>query len=509
MTMEQSATFRRGKMKKLFALLWFLLFAFPANAQVLKSSTGNSLTSPVISTNMVWQGMSQGMQTTLQGFQSSTIRSNTNRTRHYSNVAFRYFRVIIPVTYSLYGTTVYDLFYPTTYSFQVGFEYPYTPATTGIGVRGAVTWGGANYKTYTYNTWTGAAYVISDVMDACALGACVNGQIPANSFFGLWTTIEAPTSAANQIPYVMNGSNSQQRYIGQTSSTSSAIVANGGSSDVALTATSITAEGTNVSGYSNIFTPAEMLIQVPAGTKSIAGLGDSICFGVGEGANTADTTNGDSMGDSYSNMGYMARWVNEVLGINFTNVACRGSDAFLYLATSQNWFARQQLLVAGNPTAIFSENGHNDISKGQTAAQMLANAKIVYAQVLNYLPGIKIVQTAITPDSTSTDNFVTTANQTAAAGWGNSSSIRGTFNDSYVRTVSSGLGNSGYCDPNPATEYSYVTQTPASETSLFNVTGSAYGYTYDGIHYDSYGAYKAATNMVCYNASGSLVTNPF
>jgi len=129
-------------MKKLLALL-LLLLAMPAGAQELATSSGNAVLSPIVNVGMKWQGMGQGMRAAIIGFDASTIRSNSNRTRHYSNVAFRYFRVVIPLFNtigSLYQDTLLNA--AASYSFQVGFEYPYTAANSGLAARVPVTWGG-------------------------------------------------------------------------------------------------------------------------------------------------------------------------------------------------------------------------------------------------------------------------------------------------------------------------------------------------------------------------------
>jgi hypothetical protein len=489
-------------MKKLLAL-FLVLVAFPAEAGVLGTSAGGKIVAPLIDLNQKWQGMGQGMQMTVQGFNSANLRSSLNRTRHYSNVAFRYFRVVIPVSYSTNGAGLADALYSgaeATLSFQVGFEYPYALANSGLAARTPVTWSGANYFTYNNSGWTGPGYIVSDVIDA--------GQtLPAGAKFGLWTTIELPSAAANAVPYTMNCTNYLERYIGSAGSSSSQIAALGGSSDAALTATSIAHTGTSQSGYSNCFTPAYLLIAVPASTKMVAGHADSIGYGIGEGTNSADT-NGDALGDANGNMGWMARWVIESLGMNFVNFG-RGSDRANYLATSANWQYRQQLLQLANPTDVLEENALNDLSAGRTVAQLLADLQTVYGIIAGLLPNARIVQTATTYVASSSDSFMTTGNQTPATFFGNSASRRGTFNDTYVRTAHSALGTVGFVDPNPALESGYVEGSAGTETSIWAVNGTANYLTTDGTHPDSNGATRAAANIQAFDASGNPVANPF
>lgn len=543
MTTEQPDIFQLGNMKKYHLFLIFLIAlcgikSATAATIILKSSTDNTILSPFLDPSMKWVACGQGMRMQVQGFQSSTIRSNLNRTRHFCGTDFRKYRVVFRLGYDVAGPPISDVLYTgsqAVLSFQEGLEYPYTAADTGLAARQAVTWSGNNYFTYNNSGYTGPGYIVSDVMDA--------GQtIPANAFFGLWTTVEGPSSAANLIPWVMNGTNYIERYTGNVTSTSSQIAALGGGSDVALTSTSITHVGTPEQGFATIYTPAFILIEVPTATKVVADLGDSISYGVGEGVYGAwatatahnlndivsstvysggglyiNTTSsctsgitapngtgtgisdgactwnyypgtlapGDVMGDANSSMGYMNRYV-VAQGLNYVNFG-RASDRMQYLATSLNWRYRQQLLALSNATIVVSENGHNDIAASTTAATLFTYGSSVVARIRALLPSAKIYVSAITPQSTSTDLFRTTANQTTQTGWGNSSSQRGVWDNTYIR-ANGGLNQDGFIDPNPALEAGYIEGNTGTETSKWFVNGLNNPVTTDGIHPNSAGA---------------------
>ena len=96
-----------------------------------------------------WRGVGQAMSIAVQGFAGGSNWSNTTRSRHYSNASFCRFRVVLPTFYPAGSNPIADTNFPTNYNFQVGFEYPYTNATTGISPRIPVTFNGATSTSYT------------------------------------------------------------------------------------------------------------------------------------------------------------------------------------------------------------------------------------------------------------------------------------------------------------------------------------------------------------------------
>jgi len=135
--------------------------------------------------------------------------------------------------------------------------------------------------------------------------------------------------------------------------------------------------------------------------------------------------------------------------------------------------------------------------------------KIMLKSVLDPKRVFKLTVKEFQPNSASTDDWATTINQTATAErWGGSTSARAVFNNNYVRTNGSAAGNNGFANPNVALEYAYTEGSPSNETSLWNVTGTPYGLTQDGIHPNSFGHARAAAGMVAYR-NGVLVSDPF
>jgi hypothetical protein len=439
------------------------------------------------------------MRQTVSGFSGGGAWSQCTRTRHYSNVPFRYARFVIATFHNI-GKPIADVDFEGSFNFQIGVEYPFITSFTGIGPRAAATFNGRNMASYV----SGAGpfgYIVSDIFD---FGATVS----AGNFFGLWTTIENAAGASagrGAIPGQTALSNNYQpgwqRYTGAMSSNNSLI-----SAATAFSATGITPATSAQGGGGWGFSPCMMLIQCAASYPSIFGIGDSIMYGVGEG-DPGSGPHGDSLGSALGNAGYAARWIYETLGYNFVNLG-RGSDAFVKFSAETAKY-RLKLLALANPTHILSQNSHNDISGPVKLPLIVSAAQGAYAAMRAAAPGVPIIQACCTPNSTSTDNWASTANQTAGGlRWGDAASVRGVFNDSYVRAPRSPLGVDGFIDPNTAMEFGYQEGAPQSETSLWNVTGAPYGWTRDGTHPNSFGHRSAAAGMLAYR-NGVGTADPF
>jgi lysophospholipase L1-like esterase len=489
----------------------------------------------------VWRGFNQASRIAVQGFNNAAGRmARTCRNRRYSCVPFRRFRIAIPVFY-LTGTPVADTLYSgaqAQLSFQIGFEYPYTPALSGLAPRIPVTFSGVNSTSYDNATWNPATgYILSDVID---LGFYVR------SFFGLWVTVELPTTGTNVLPYTVNGSNFLQRYLGVNDSATSAI-----SAGTALTATSIGAMTSAQAGGSNMFDPCVMLIEVPRNSRSAVTVGDSIAYGVGESV-AGSGSFGDSMGSALSNSGFIDRGLYEYARINNLNLG-RGSDAARYASAPANSRYRMQLAALANPTHVICQLLHNDMSYTFTAAtwntatayvkhtvltsggnfyictqagtsggganplsgtgQAISDNTCVWrymggslggaaqngayqvigdlAKMLDLLraaaPNAAIYQTTCTPDAATTDAYATTLNQTPNTGYAASNSRR--FNtNAKIRTPDAALGTVRVLDQNTLLEDGW----PGSETGKWVVDGSANYAVFDGTHPNSHGASIAA-----------------
>jgi lysophospholipase L1-like esterase len=284
---------------------------------------------------------------------------------------------------------------------------------------------------------------------------------------------------------------------------------------------------------------------------TIAVVGDSISYGVGEGV-AGSGSNGDTLGDALGNAGFISRGIFENVGYNEVNLS-RGSDGNKYLQTASNWTYRKELMVLANPSYVINENIHNDIaslpttanwaastaysqdavvlrlgnfylattggtsgstgptgtgssitdgavtgawiaadpgSSGRPAYNVFGEIANVNAQIKAALPGIKIIQMLATPTDNSSDAFETTANQTLQSGWGTATSSRGLL-DAQIRAKNPLLNISAVIDPNVYLEYNW----PTSETSEWLVNGTANYMTYDGTHPNSTGAMLAAPSI--------------
>lgn len=436
-----------------------------------------------------FRGMGQGLQAIPSTKSGGASIAQTSRVPVYSNSRFRYFRVCLPTFMALGSNPIVDTDFPNNFQFQVGIEYPYTASLTGIPARLAVTFGGSNVGSF--DTVAGPfGWLVSDVID-------IGSIVPAGTRIGIWTTIESAVVATNQLPVNTLASNFVAgRFSGMVNSATSLIATNN-----ALSATSILTASLLQTGVT-VYTPGFLLIQDLDGGKSIISIGDSITYGIGEGA-AGSGANGDCQGDANCNSGLVARYVVETLGHNHVNFG-RSTDGFKFLATSSNWKYRQAGLTLANPTHVLSANGQNDLN--QTNAATITNANTTYSLIHAAVPGIPVIQFCIKPNSTSTDAFATVANQTAGTGSGNSTTNRGKFNNLSVRNLA--MGNAGFIDANPILENGYVEGNTATETSLWIATGTADGYTADGIHPNSIGAPLAAANMYA-SLAGVQVSDPF
>lgn len=444
----------------------------------------------------IWRGNGQNMRYQVQGFGDGSNWSALYRSRHYSTVPFRYARFILP-TFISTGTPIADTDFTASFNFQVGVEFPYTLSYSGIPPRTPATTNGGNTASYTPGAGP-YGYVLTDVVD-------FGSVVPAYTYFGLWTTVENAAgsgSATNSLPYSVSASENYQsgyqRFSGATATATSMIASN-----AALTATSITPCGNTQSGSNGVYCPCAMLIQCDGQQPSTMGFGDSILYGIGEGG-PGSLTSGDSLGSALANAGYGARYVFETLGQNFVNFG-HGSDRYQYYSAT-NWKYRLLLATLCNPSSFLLQNSHNDASGGQSAALTISNAQACIAALRSAVPGVNIILACCTPDSQSTNSWIDATGQTARSGFGNSSSIRGTFNAA-VRANT--VGGKGFIDPNPALEYGYQEGVPADETSLWNFTGALYGYNQnDGTHPNSAGHALAAAAMYA-SLNGSQSANPF
>lgn len=185
-------------------------------------------------------------------------------------------------------------------------------------------------------------------------------------------------------------------------------------------ATDQTDVGTGVvaDSTSTVFGPCNI-----SGTRLAVGAdcviaGDSISAGeqdVGAGgtgvAYAAWSTGGGVAG------GFMARALTTAK-IGHVNIAQSGSTALQFAGAVQGKYRKRFIRGRANFTSNF---GVNDLSAGQTTAQLQANLVKIWTNAASRGP--RVFQTTITPVTTSTDGWVTTGNQTIANAGNNTNRI--------------------------------------------------------------------------------------
>lgn len=131
----------------------------------------------------------------------------------------------------------------------------------------------------------------------------------------------------------------------------------------------------------------------------------------------------------------------------------------------------------------------------QQAAQMAAAKMLVMDYWRASLPNIPVYDVCVVPQTTSTDNWTTVANQavnSSNGAWGANTSRRGRLN-ALIRGLFDLWQTAGYVDPNPYIEDGYVAGQPATETSKFKADGvTPKLYAIDGTHLAEFGAQEGA-----------------
>lgn len=488
-------------------------------------------------------GAAQGMRAVPQGKNGGANINTTAYTRHVFPVTFNRIKLIFSVFESI-GTPIADVLHSGStaiFSIQYGFQYPFNGAVTSLSPRTPFTFLGKTQNYYTFNASTHDAnygYVETDWLSC--------GLIPAGQPFQLMGTVELPAGSYNNaLPYMINATNNIDRWVGQSFSGSSRIAALGGASDFALNSTSITKLGTTQAGVSGIYTPAMALIETPLGTRCIVPFGDSLGFGNNEGQ-AGSSTFGDAMGNLNGSIGFVDRSIeNEglLMGVNISKgsdgykywktaanwkyrrqlallanpthiVAQGGVNDVTPTLTVNGWVANtvysQYAIASANSNIYMCEVGGTSAASGGpsgtgsaiadntvTWSHVMAlpgtasprGAALIYADmcqvhdlIMSLLPSVKIVKTAVTPNSTSTDSWVTDTNQTAATNWGDNTSRRALLNGLFS-SKQTRMKIAQIADPNTVLEFSYPTV-----TSKWVVNGVANYATQDGTHHNSKGA---------------------
>lgn len=170
----------------------------------------------------------------------------------------------------------------------------------------------------------------------------------------------------------------------------------------------------------NVYYPIAILGKTNTHTKTVALIGDSIMAGTGDN------------GYRYSSGGFATRALCNQTAYCFSTstiplyphvrVPLGGETLAQFIdQTSSNRYDNSRRMVTTYATNVISNYGTNDLSGGLTA--MKANLLVLADWYISR--GIKFYQCTLFPKTTSTDGWITTANQTVTA----QESIRTGFND--------------------------------------------------------------------------------
>lgn len=227
----------------------------------------------------------------------------------------------------------------------------------------------------------------------------------------------------------------------------------------------LTMSGSVTQATSNLFTPCAIVAYT--GKKAVAIMGDSKPAGNGE-------TSGTST-DGYGDAGYAARAIGPVAA--YLNLASQ-SDDLNHFVTAGNRVNRTAL--AAYASDMVWDYGTNDLSGGRTSGQIAAD----YATSLALFTTQRHWINTLCPRTASTDSWVTTGNQTAAA----TEAARLVVNTN-IRALGI-AGQTGCFDVADAIESSH-------NSGLFSIdtAGAAPARTGDGIHPNGLGHRKAALGV--------------
>lgn len=223
------------------------------------------------------------------------------------------------------------------------------------------------------------------------------------------------------------------------------------------------------------------------------GLGDSIVDGTGDSFTTplADTA---AAGDGW---GLVGRAVANQRA--YINCGVAGDDLETCVLGGNTNFRMSQLAYVKNG---IMEWGVNSISNGATLASLKANMLTLWTRAATFKrPDGRLFQTTIGPNTTSTDSWATTTNQTVKAGETNRVDLNDWIRDGApisggvpvatgapgIRAGEAGHPLYGYFDVADALE-------SARNSGKWKVDGTANKYTGDGLHPNQTGYYMVASS---------------
>ncbi len=227
-------------------------------------------------------------------------------------------------------------------------------------------------------------------------------------------------------------------------------------------------------GYGPVAIKATAFSGSPV-AKAFAGVGDSLIMG--------STDALDAIASGHGNIGYLGKAVSG--SYPYINLGIAGTTAMNNVPA--NFTRRAALLAKIGVTHIFSDWSINDLTASRTAAQLAGNVSSIAQGFKTAVPGVKVIWATLTPYTTSSDGWKTTANQTirttpSGAFTGGSSSIRSQFN----ATLRGGISGVDFvfdaADNAETARDSGVWRAGEGSTHLTNSGATTDAFTSDGLH---------------------------
>lgn len=187
----------------------------------------------------------------------------------------------------------------------------------------------------------------------------------------------------------------------------------GGAGGVGAASTDLTAPGSAAiadSTFGAMYAPALVTGRLlgAASSPSAMIVGDSIGAGANDHPSSTVWQHRNTVNPHLHGGGFLARALHGVAGS--ISGAVPGSTVQQFVTDAGHF---RRMAFAQNCSTFICEYGRNDISGGRTLAQVQAD--LIAAWRIGSTRGLRVLQTTITPKTTSTDGWRTTASQTTAS----------------------------------------------------------------------------------------------
>jgi hypothetical protein len=295
------------------------------------------------------RGMAVGFRSSYGAFNLSGNWSILTRKVIQSKKSFLRCKVVKQTFYQPTPTPLVDVELSAK-NFQFAIEPVAKLATSGLAAspKKMFTFAGSNTAVYAGPGTNYKGYVESDWL-------YLDTAIAADQSFAIWDLTEDAAQAGASLPNDNSGGSSYiNRYEGSIQAATSQM-------GTLLTVDAITPFASGQGGGSSSSTPAFLIIDYDDSDIVIGIDGDSTGQGVGEG-NIGSGTTSDVLGTVKGNTGWIARGVNEKLGLNYALNMAKASDGTKYKALTGSMRLRHSLMRRANPTHIFDGDGINDLT---------------------------------------------------------------------------------------------------------------------------------------------------